>query len=199
MGILKTIKYLVIGIYVMCGILLAVFIIPQTGWKALVVLTDSMSPAIPRGSLIIVRQVMPQELNTGDVITFTNPADQDQTVTHRIIKKQFVGNAPAFITKGDANKEADPLITGGEVVGRVETHIAGAGTIIKSLASPLGIGLFIILPGVLIIIDEFRRMTHKLQKIAVEEARQAAPPPADPPGTPPSAKAHDTAPRRRIQ
>ena len=50
---------------------------------------------------------------TGDIITFHN---EDTVVTHRVVKKE----EGTFITKGDANKNADPIpVAKSQIIGRV--------------------------------------------------------------------------------
>ena len=68
--------------------------------------TDSMSPTLPRGSVILSRKVEdPSALMTGDIVTFINL--EGKRVTHRIVQvsKDIDGN-PLFRTKGD-NPEND--------------------------------------------------------------------------------------------
>ena len=68
--------------------------------------TDSMSPTLPVGSVILSRKVTdPSTLKAGDIVTFLNL--EGNRVTHRIVQvsKDIAGN-PIFRTKGD-NPEND--------------------------------------------------------------------------------------------
>ncbi|MFI5240454.1 MAG: signal peptidase I [Candidatus Saccharimonadia bacterium] len=156
--ILKTLKILAISIYVVCGGLLLIFAIPRVGWKALDVATGSMTPAIPQGSLVFIHAVRPSNIKVGNVVTYINPADTKQTITHRVVKVTTKLNLPAFITKGDANSVSDPEILGGNIVGKVEWHLPYLGTLIGYARKPLGLIILVIIPGVLIVIDELRRL-----------------------------------------
>ncbi len=162
--IIKRLKILAIGIYAVGGGLLVLFAIPQFGWKSLSVATGSMTPAIPAGSLVLVHKVASSNLKTGNVITYINPNNTKQTITHRIIKVTTKLNLPAYITKGDANQTPDPEILGGNVVGKVEAHLPYIGRIISWAKQPLGLILLVIIPGVLIIIDELKRLVNVLVK-----------------------------------
>ena len=75
----------------------------------LIVLTDSMSPEIEGGDLIICRTTKAEEVNAGDVIAFFDPAGNGTSiVTHRVVEitTDKDGN-PAWKTKGDANNTDD--------------------------------------------------------------------------------------------
>lgn len=67
--------------------------------------TGSMAPALVPGDLIVVMPTwVVQAPGIGDIVVFKTPADQ-QWVVHRIVD----GNAAdGFVTKGDANRSADP-------------------------------------------------------------------------------------------
>jgi signal peptidase len=74
------------------------------GLKPFAVLSGSMEPAYEVGSLIYVKNALPQDIKVGDPITFV--LNEDLTVaTHRVIKID-AGNQQ-FYTKGDANNAAD--------------------------------------------------------------------------------------------
>ena len=68
------------------------------------VASGSMEPALPTGSIIAVEKSTNTLFAPGDIITF---AQDDLLITHRVIdfgyKEGFY-----YLTKGDANEEADP-------------------------------------------------------------------------------------------
>jgi signal peptidase I len=78
---------------------------------ALTVWTSSMEPAIPAGSIVVVRPVNPFRLDQGDVITYQLLPDDPISVTHRVVEVQADAKPPAVVTKGDANPsvDADPV------------------------------------------------------------------------------------------
>lgn len=79
------------------------------GYEMLTVLSGSMEPGIPTGSVIGVKPVEDTaSLQVGDVITFKANASSDMLITHRIIEVQGEGNSLQFITRGDNNDARDP-------------------------------------------------------------------------------------------
>lgn len=99
------------------------------GFSAFTVLSGSMETEIPKGSLIITRQVDPDTLQVGDDITYMR--DATTTITHRIVEivedYQQTGQR-AFRTQGVMNAEPDKqLVPAVNVVGKVvfHSHLAG--------------------------------------------------------------------------
>ena len=107
------------------------------GYSLYTVISGSMEPGIPVGSLVFVADADPALIEEGDVIAFYGAVDSAAVVTHRV-----VGNSPAmgeFITKGDANEERDVNpVSYDEFIGKVEHVIPGAGGIAETLAGPVG-------------------------------------------------------------
>lgn len=79
------------------------------GYKPMMVLTDSMDPKIKSGDLIIIKEVDPNTLEEGDIITFFDPAGNGHTtVTHRIETRiDDPKSGLYFETKGDNNNTSD--------------------------------------------------------------------------------------------
>ncbi len=89
--------------------LLAMAIGPRTGaYQVRTVLTGSMRPTIPEGSVVVVTPVRLSELRVDDVITYRIPAEDRRIVTHRIVEIKVAGEHPVVRTKGDANRDVDP-------------------------------------------------------------------------------------------
>ena len=105
---------------VIVGVL--VIIVPMlTGSTPLTVLTSSMRPTYPEGTLIIVQPTDPQQLRIGDAITYQQESGVATYVTHRIVSiSQSTDGSTAFITKGDNNPSPDRApVTEPQVVGKV--------------------------------------------------------------------------------
>lgn len=131
-----------------------------TGWKILAVPTASMHPAIPQNSLVLTHKVASSSLKVGDVITYVNPLDGRQTISHRIIKKYVIaGKVPAFVTEGDANKVADVPITEGSVVGKVVWHVPHIGSWLLWAKKPIALLPLIYLPALLLMAEEVKRLS----------------------------------------
>jgi signal peptidase len=77
------------------------------------VLTSSMDPSYPAGTLVVVKPEPVAEIRIGDVLTYQIKSDEPDVITHRVI--QIVeptkpGDTVSFITKGDANSLPDPVV-----------------------------------------------------------------------------------------
>lgn len=127
------------GLLMFAGVaMIAVGLGPRSGaYQTLTVLTGSMRPAIPPGSLVVVRPVEASSVSVGDIVTINAPIEGSPVVTHRIFEIVETGPAPVIRTKGDANAHPDPWLArveGGRVwtVSMVVPH---AGTVMSGLRS----------------------------------------------------------------
>jgi len=90
-------------------VLVVVFLLMGTrliGFEPYTVLSGSMEPEFPTGSMTYVRSVDAASLAVGDVITF-RMAGSDTVATHRIIEVITEDATLQFRTKGDANDGPD--------------------------------------------------------------------------------------------
>jgi signal peptidase I len=73
------------------------------------VLTGSMTPHLPPGTLVVVRTVDPGEIGTDSVITYQLESGRPEVVTHRVVEvRTSLTGEVEWRTKGDANDAADP-------------------------------------------------------------------------------------------
>jgi signal peptidase len=89
---------------------LAVVVLPRLGGgTSYAVLTGSMRPAMPPGTLVVVKPVDPADIDLGSVITFQPREDDPSVVTHRVVGQGFDATGqPTYTTRGDANPANDP-------------------------------------------------------------------------------------------
>ena len=121
----------------------------------LVVQSGSMEPALPVGSVVVVKPVDPNKLQKNEIIWFK--LSGPQSITHRIIDITDEG----FITKGDANKAPDNFILEKkDVIGRVVFTIPYLGYLNHFVKTPLGFILFMILPATIIIAEKIRTIIN---------------------------------------
>lgn len=126
--------------------LASVLIIPYfMGYTELAVLTGSMQPTLPVGTLIYVKETDPAQLDVGDVVTYR--LDGDTMVTHRVI--EINPEAQTLITQGDANEDPDGEITFDRIVGKMDFSIPYLGYISMNIRTPMGI---VSICGVLVVI-----------------------------------------------
>lgn len=89
-------------------IVVAVVVPRLAGATPYTVLTGSMQPDLPPGTLVVVKLVDPEDLRTGDVVTIQLQSGKSGFVTHRVVA---VGTSLdgdlSFTTQGDANEVPD--------------------------------------------------------------------------------------------
>ena len=90
-------------------VLLAAVVVPRVaGATPYTVLTGSMEPGIPPGTLVVSRPMPADEIGISSVVTYQLESGKPIFVTHRVVS-QGVGNdgTPVFQTQGDANDVPD--------------------------------------------------------------------------------------------
>ena len=114
-------------------------------YRPVVILSGSMEPSYPVGSIIYYHDVPFEELEEGNAITFKAG---DSLVTHRIT--QINGISRTVVTKGDNNPSEDPVpVEENEIVGKAtDFSIPYAGYYVMYGKHPLAIGA---MAGILII------------------------------------------------
>ena len=148
-------------------IVLVVACLPLTvpkvlGYQVYTVISGSMEPAIPTGSLVYIKDMEPRDVADGDVIAFYGGHDSNAIITHRVVKNRVVMGE--FITKGDANEKEDMNpIPYANFLGRVELSVPVVGELAQMLTSLEGkiaaasmIGLAVILQLIAAVLDRRR-------------------------------------------
>ena len=85
------------------------------------VLTGSMQPSYPPGTLVVVRPAQVEDLAIGDVVTYQLESGRATTVTHRVVGVGWsAAGEKVLTTQGDANGSPDvapvrPVQVRGEV------------------------------------------------------------------------------------
>ncbi len=97
------------------------------GIEVKAVLTGSMEPELPVGSLVFIKPTAYENINIGDDITFVR--DESLTlITHRVISKDDL--TKQITTKGLTNNISDPPTSYENIVGKVIFDIPYIGYII---------------------------------------------------------------------
>lgn len=164
----KIIYYAFISLILAVAILLILSIFPVTGnFKIFTVLSGSMEPAIKIGSVVVIRQA--DEYRVGDVITFGADTKSEVPITHRIYEIKNINGEAVYTTKGDANNAPDiKELQKTEILGKVLFNVPYFGYAISAVQKPVGFALVIIIPVVLIIYDEIRKIWRELAKKSLE-------------------------------
>lgn len=73
------------------------------GYQSFVVRSESMEPSISRGDVLVSDPVAAEEAKAGDIVTFEDPYNGGELITHRVREVTFAGDDVLFVTRGDAN------------------------------------------------------------------------------------------------
>jgi signal peptidase len=126
------------------GALVVVVLLPRaTQGSAMTVLTGSMTPGIPVGSIVMVRPVDPSTLQVGDVATYQAEPGKSAYITHRIAKIDTTAAQTEFTFKGDANRgpDLDPVVAK-QIRGEVWFHVPYLGSVRDALHGKGGVTLW---------------------------------------------------------
>lgn len=84
-------------------------VIPNvTGSTPYTILTSSMKPTYPPGSLVVVKPADAAELEVGTPVTYQLRSGQPEVVTHRIVATRQSGRGiTTYVTRGDNNGSDD--------------------------------------------------------------------------------------------
>ena len=127
------------------ALMVAAAVLPGlVGLVSLVVISGSMQPSLHVGDMVVTRQVEPESLRTGDVITYRSGKDLN---THRIVGIDSSPEGIVFRTKGDANSSPDmEPVPSEQVLAKVIYRIPYVGYLVNFVDSRLGRVLFIVVP-----------------------------------------------------
>jgi len=127
--------------------------------ESYIVLSDSMAPSIEAGDVVFVSNTQPAAVERGDIISFERPGSSDDVipdeVTHRVVEIVDRQDGRYFQTKGDANDRPDAaLVPAGNLIGVVGFSLPFIGYVVTAVNSGAGILLFVVLPALLLIVNE---------------------------------------------
>lgn len=170
--VFKIIYYLFLAGLGAVAVLLIVSIFPLTGnYQFKIVRSGSMEPSIKTGSVVMVKPAhltgsRQANYKIGDVITFNSTAKTKDPITHRIVEMRVDRGNPVYITKGDANEEADTReVRQKEVIGKVLFNIPYLGYAVAAAQKPWGFAALIIIPAVIIIFDQITKIWKEASKL----------------------------------
>jgi len=130
---------------VLAALAILIAIPKVTHGSALTVLTGSMSPKLPVGSVVVERPVDPQTLKVGDIATYQQR--DGNYVTHRIVAIDNGGGPISLTCQGDANRSPDPTpVPATAIHGKVWFHVPYLGSVQDALHSH-GAGLITLIAG----------------------------------------------------
>ena len=144
------------------------------GLRVFVVTSGSMVPLAQTGDAILLREVAPDDVHVGDVITF-RPLREGGVRTHRVVSLHEVEGAGLhFRTKGDANDEPDAnLVPAANVLGRVVKVVPRIGRQYLWATTPAGRLVLVGIPATLLIVRELWWLAAPRSVIVRRRVRRA--------------------------
>ena len=134
------------------------------GVVPLIVLTDSMYPDIKSGDLIFTKTADADEIEVGDVISFTDPAGNGTSiVTHQVIEIHVIEGEIYFETQGTNNNTTDRIyVSTDDLIGEYTgVRIGGAGSFALFMQTLPGLLICVVVPILLFVgYDILRRRKH---------------------------------------
>jgi|SRR3989344_202328 len=154
----KIFEYIITAAILFVALLVLSSVLPVPGGvKTYVVRSGSMEPTIKTGAVIVGRPA--ETYKVGDIITFTHGRETTPT-THRIVE---VSNNQYF-TKGDANEDPDGVaIRKSDIIGKVLFDIPYLGYAIAAAQKPIGFAALVILPALIIILDQVTKIVREVK------------------------------------
>ena len=141
------------------GIVAAIALPFVIGQRPYTVLSGSMEPAIGTGDIVVVERISPSEARVGDVVTFSDPGSSRRLITHRVRSSRRRGRRLDFVTKGDANNTVERWrVPAGGVISRVRYRVPEVGRLAVLTRSPAGLIVFVLVPLLLLAINEVARI-----------------------------------------
>ena len=123
-------------------------------YQTVTMLTGSMRPVAPVGSVLVDVAEPVSALRPGQVISFHAPTPGRPVVSHRVIEVQHRDGQVLVRTKGDANSAADPwlAVVHGNTVWRMRADIPYLGTAVRATRTPtMRLLMLYAVPGLLLL------------------------------------------------
>lgn len=129
-GFLSTIfKIVKSALYAFVLLLLLVILVQRVsnnsvsigGFRAFVIVSESMIGEYDIGDIIITKQVGPEEIDVGDNVTYLGKEGQVKglIITHKVVEKKEDADQVYFTTRGIVNELSDPVINYNQIYGKV--------------------------------------------------------------------------------
>jgi len=110
----------------MTTVITAAVLVPRIGGATpYTILTGSMRPNMPPGTLVVIKPVPIDQIGIGTVVTYQLKSGDPTVVTHRVVAVRFDGTGKRlFTTQGDANNSPDAtLVRPVQIKGKLWYHV----------------------------------------------------------------------------
>lgn len=148
------------------SIMICIFVLSQKfilkengffGYRSFVIVTNSMSPYIDIGDVILVKKVDYNEIKMGDIITYNGLQGdfKGKIVTHLVktIEEGEDGER-LFYTKGAVSNLIDPVVHEEQIIGKKIYKFVVISFLSKLIRSNIGFILLILIPLILILVTQ---------------------------------------------
>ncbi len=134
--------------------------------KILSIVSGSMSPSMPVGTAVFVREA--PEYRVNDVVTYRL---NNKFVTHRVV----YANNDYYLTQGDANKNLDKLpVNRDQISGKVVFFLPYVGYLQESTKTWWGLIGLVYVPTLLIVIVESRSIMREFNRVGRKKINMQA-------------------------
>ena len=129
------------------------------GYYGFTVISGSMQSEIPEGSLVLVKDVGPDNISIGDDITYIRKKD-GAFVIHQVMaiyENYGESGGKGFQTQGTENTDPDQVIYADDIIGTVKLIIPGLGAVLTYTAVNVGL-LSVIFGGITVIVIATKKL-----------------------------------------
>ena len=162
MQTIKNSLYYVVVILLLAYVLMMAFkpdqLMDYIGFRSFIISSDSMDPVLEVNDLVIIKNVEPEDLQEGDIITFytyLSEIGQYGYVTHYLVDFDVVDGETVYITQGERhysdlvdtwhNADGEQIyITDDLIEGRMLFSIPKLGYVRYLITDPVFIGLVLV-------------------------------------------------------
>lgn len=176
MKILNILKIIILVLLVLFVIATAYQkIIPNNpsifGFRTFSIITNSMSPILKRGDVILVKEYQISEYKVGDIITFKGMGGEldGKIVTHELVSRSKEDGKNIFYTKGKKNSSLDPAVYEEQILGKYVYKFKIFSIIERLMDSTIGFILVILIPLVFIYFFEIKDIINEIKIIKNKE------------------------------
>ena len=126
-GLWTGVSYGLLGLVLLLAT--ALILVPKiAGGVPLTILSGSMEPNLPVGSLAVVLPVEPDDVRIGDIVSYLPDPGDPTAISHRVVAIDIHGDGSrVFTVKGDANSAADAPVQAYQIRAKVWYAVPGLG------------------------------------------------------------------------
>lgn len=125
-----------LAFFLVLALIAVMIVVPRlTGSTAYTVLTGSMRPSLPPGTLIVVKPLEPEDIRIGDVMTYQLESGESEVVTHRVVGiGATTDGEQRFTLRGDANNTDDEPVIAQQIRGSLRYSVPYLGYVNSALS-----------------------------------------------------------------